>query len=96
MRVADAAEPVEDQVVRSIERQRVRRKVRELPRFEGKVLALRYGLGGDRPVTVRECAEYLRCSPALIHKTEHRALSALRDQYDYEEDAAKVLDRRRS
>lgn len=92
--LADPAEPVDDQVVRSIERQRVRRKVRELPRFEGKVLALRYGLDGDRPVSTRECARFLHCSPSLVHKTEQRALSTLRGQYDYENDAAEALDRR--
>lgn len=88
--VVDPAPSVEDSVISSIEAQRIRRSVRALPRFEGKVLALRYGLDGDRPVSVRECAEFLHCSPTLVHKTEWRALEALRCQFGPEGDEPKA------
>lgn len=84
--VADPAPPVVDQVVRSLEAQRIRRCVRGLPRFEGKVLTLRYGLDGAEPASIRECAEFLHCSPSLVHKTERRALEALQDQLVPEDD----------
>lgn len=78
--LVDPDQCVEDLVLRSVEAQMVRRRVRVLPRFEGKVLALRYGLDGEGPATVRDCARLLGCSPSLVHKTERRALEALRDE----------------
>lgn len=87
--VADPGQCVEDLVLRSLEAQMLRRSVRALPRFEGKVLALRYGLDGEGPATVRECARFLHCSPTLVHKTERRALEALRDQFEPDGDKPK-------
>lgn len=88
--VADPRPCVEDVVIRSLEAQALRRQVRALPRFEGKVVALRYGLDGERPATVRECARFLHCSPALVHKTEHRALGALRHELGPEDGEPKA------
>jgi RNA polymerase primary sigma factor len=67
----------EDEVAEGLASQTVLRVVKELPSPERDVLTLRYGLGGDEPVALREAGQKLGLSPERVRQVEDRALRKL-------------------
>jgi len=49
---------------------------------EKKIIVLRYGLNGNKPLTQREVADMLNISRSYISRIEKRALYLLRKRYD--------------
>ena len=54
----------------------------ELDDREKKVIVLRYGLNGDKPITQREVASILGVSRSYISRIETKALKTLRRKYE--------------
>lgn len=82
---AEVTDPVDvaEGVVISLERQRVRRRVREnLPPLERKLVALRFGLDGGEPLSTREIALRIGMSRQGVDKALARALARLRHALD--------------
>lgn len=50
----------------------------ELTSRERKIITLRYGLGGKKPLTQREIAELLKISRSYVSRIEKSALEKLR------------------
>ena len=78
--IADDAEGPEQEVTRELGGRTVRRVVRGLPSPERDVLALRYGLGGQDVVDLRETGRRLGLSGDNVRKIEERALRRLADE----------------
>jgi len=67
-----------DEAVRVVDAaDKVRRLLGKLPESERRVLSLRYGIGADRPMTLREVASALRTTPVKVRALEARALKRL-------------------
>ena len=77
--IADDAEGPEQEVTRELGGQTVQRVVDELPSPERDVLALRYGLGGQDVVDLREAGRRLGLSGDNVRQIEERALRRLAD-----------------
>ena len=54
----------------------------ELDEREKKIIILRYGLNGKKPLTQREVAKLLGISRSYISRIEKKALQVLRKRYD--------------
>jgi RNA polymerase sporulation-specific sigma factor len=54
----------------------------ELDDREKKVIVLRYGLNGEKPITQREVANMLGVSRSYISRIETKALKTLRRKYE--------------
>ena len=67
----------EETVEISLSRDELRRALNELPGREGDVLRLRYGLGDDEPMTLRDVGRAFGLSAERIRQIELRALSRL-------------------
>ena len=78
--IADDAEGPEEEVTRELGGQTVRRAVSELPSPERDVLSLRYGLGGQDVVDLRETGRRLGLSGDNVRQIEERALRRLADE----------------
>ena len=50
----------------------------ELEERERRIIRLRYGLGGEPPLTQRETAKHCRISRSYVSRIEKRALGQLR------------------
>ena len=77
--IASEAEGPEDEVTRTFGERVVQRVVNELPSPERDVLTLRFGLGGERVVGLRETGRRLGISGDRVQKIEDRALRRLAD-----------------
>jgi RNA polymerase sporulation-specific sigma factor len=88
LEVADPDADVHEAAVSSIEAARVRRMVRTLPVLERHVIAWRYGLAGQPPLTVREVAARLGIGKSTVADIEARALSRMRGAVGEEEPSA--------
>lgn len=71
---------VEDEAIRRVNMQQVRRAVRLLPERERMVLEMRYGLQGDKPLLQHEAAARLGVSRSYISRIESRAIARIRDE----------------
>ncbi len=49
---------------------------------ERRIIAMRYGLGGNAPLTQREVAAKLKISRSYVSRIEKKALGELREQFD--------------
>jgi RNA polymerase primary sigma factor len=82
-------EPVDEQVEVSLRESAVRRAVERLPEREHEVIAMRYGLNGDRePATTDAIARHMQLSPTRIRQLEAKALERLAAEREMEELAA--------
>jgi RNA polymerase primary sigma factor len=81
---SDAPEP-EEEVGAALGDARVRQVVAELPEDERTVIALRFGLTGDEPRSLREAGEALGISPDRTSRLEARALRRLADSGQLDE-----------
>lgn len=75
---------VDDDLAERVSLKEASRQVREcvesaLEPREGEIIRLRYGLGGARPLTQRECAEKLGISRSYVSRIEKRAVEKLRE-----------------
>lgn len=61
---------------------RVRRCVEELSPRESRVIRLRYGLEGGRPLTQREVAKCCGISRSYVSRIEKKALERMREAMD--------------
>ena len=75
--IADDAEGPEGEVTRELGDQTVQRVVSELPSPDRDVLAMRYGLGGEEVVDLRETGRRLGLSGGDVRQIEARALRRL-------------------
>jgi RNA polymerase sigma factor (sigma-70 family) len=57
---------------------------------EKQVLALRFGLGGSRELTLLEVGERLQLSKERVRQIQHKALKRLRSLATYDEGVAKL------
>ena len=77
----DLAERVGSEEIAS----QLRRAIRsELDEREARVILLRYGLGGRKPLTQRETAKLCRISRSYVSRIEKRALEKLREALEGE------------
>ncbi len=76
-------EPMEDAVILSIEKARLRRALRALDTFDAWVLNARFGLDRDR-LSIRELADHFGCAHTTVLRMERRALDRLRAIYGEE------------
>lgn len=60
---------------------RLRQLVKALPQRDARILAMRYGLGGEKEQTQQEVARRLGISRSYVSRIEKRALHALRVQW---------------
>jgi len=63
---------------------RLRRHVAAMGMRERVVLTLRYGLGGSRPLTLRQVGDALQISRERVRQIEHRALRDLKRLLEHE------------
>jgi RNA polymerase primary sigma factor len=71
-------QPVEEEVELSLRESAVRRAVQRLPEREHDVIAMRYGINGDRePASTEAIARHLKVSPTRVRQLEARALERL-------------------
>ncbi|MBX6377147.1 MAG: sigma-70 family RNA polymerase sigma factor [Clostridia bacterium] len=75
--LSDDSDGVADVVGRQLQVDRLRRLLRLLGRRELRVLALRYGLGGNSERTQREIASQLGISRSYVSRIEKRAVQKL-------------------
>ncbi|MBQ7454996.1 MAG: RNA polymerase sporulation sigma factor SigK, partial [Clostridia bacterium] len=71
---------VEDEAIRRVNMQQVRRALHNLPPRERTVLELRYGLLGGKPLMQHEVAEKLGISRSYVSRIETRAIARVRDE----------------
>jgi len=74
----------EDDILERISKSEISRNVREnidkiLPEREARIIKLRYGIGGKRPLTQREVAKLCGISRSYVSRIEKKALESLRD-----------------
>lgn len=74
---------VEDDLAERVSMKESARAVRrcvesELTERESEIIRARYGLGGDTPLTQRECAARLGISRSYVSRIEKRAIEKLR------------------
>ena len=74
------ADQVEDEAIRRVNMQQVRRAVQTLPARERMVLEMRYGLLGGKPLMQHEAAARLGISRSYISRIESRAIQRIRDE----------------
>ncbi|MGN0763014.1 MAG: sigma-70 family RNA polymerase sigma factor [Aristaeellaceae bacterium] len=68
---------LEEEVIRKVTLERVRRVLRLLPARERLVLEMRYGLNGEEPVTQKEVGLRLHVSRSYVSRIEKKALEKL-------------------
>ena len=71
---------VEDEAIRRLSMQQVRRVLKSLPDRERAVLEMRYGLLGGKPLMQHETAEKLGISRSYVSRIETRAIARIRDE----------------
>ena len=74
------ADQVEDEAIRRVNMQQVRRALKTLPARERTVLEMRYGLAGGKALMQHEVAEKLGISRSYVSRIETRAIALVRDQ----------------
>jgi RNA polymerase primary sigma factor len=57
----------------------VRAAVGNLPQLQRQVIELRFGFGGEHPLTLSEIADRLNVTPQVVQSTQRAALVALRE-----------------
>ncbi len=70
---------VEDDAIRRMSMQQVRRALEKLPAREKMVLEMRYGLLGGAPLMQHEVAQKLGISRSYVSRLETRAITLIRD-----------------
>ena len=72
-----------DDVEIKIRTQRVLNFVKNsLTARERRIITMRYGLGGKKPLTQRETAEYLGISRSYVSRLEKSAIEKLRGEFE--------------
>ena len=79
--VIDPNSDVHQGAVISIERARLRRALRQLPKLERRILQHRYGLDGVPELSTRQIAQQLGIPRSTVWDTEQRALELLRQDF---------------
>jgi RNA polymerase primary sigma factor len=67
----------DDEVAAAIDDELVRRAVGDLPEAERNVLTLRFGLGSEQPIALRETGRRLGLSSERVRQIEDQALKRL-------------------
>ena len=75
--VVDDTPLPEDEAGRRAEARTIERAVRRLPREQREIVSLRFGLGGDAPLTVADVSSRLGLSRAKTQELERSALARL-------------------
>lgn len=70
--------PVDELVTRRLLQTSMERALEELPARQALVVRMRYGLGGDQPLTLETIAQKLRLSRERVRQIERDAFSCLR------------------
>ena len=74
---------IADDIEVKIRTQRMMRLVRTaLSARERRIITMRYGLGGEKPLTQRETAERLGISRSYVSRLEKSAISKLRGEFE--------------
>ena len=81
---SDRPQP-EDEVGSALADAQVREAVRDLPEAERNVVALRFGLTGDEPRSLRQAGAQLGISAERARRLEQQALSRLAQTAELEE-----------
>ncbi len=78
--VADTNNPrPEDSVMGNDEINLLMRLLTEIDDRAARILRLRYGLGGEDPMTLKEIGEHIGLTRERVRQIEHEALRKLRD-----------------
>jgi RNA polymerase primary sigma factor len=75
--LASDATPVDEEVQLAARDDALHRALERLPEAERRVVALRYGIGGDDPTPLREAGRRLGISSDAVRKLERKALAEL-------------------
>lgn len=73
---------VEDEVIRRVSMEKVRRAIGKLPRREKTVILMRYGLLDGRQYAQHQVAQVLGVSRSYVSRLESRAVSSIREELD--------------
>jgi RNA polymerase primary sigma factor len=84
---SDAPEPLEEVAV-ELEEASIRRALERLDDNARRVIEMRFGLGGQEPLTLREVAKRMGLSPEGVRKLERRALRRLAEERELQALAA--------
>jgi RNA polymerase primary sigma factor len=84
---SDAPEPLEEVAV-ELEEASIRRALERLDENARRVIEMRFGLGGQEPLTLREVAKRMGLSPEGVRKLERRALRRLAEERELQALAA--------
>jgi RNA polymerase primary sigma factor len=84
---SDAPEPLEEVAV-ELEEESIRRALERLDDNARRVIEMRFGLGGQEPLTLREVAKRMGLSPEGVRKLERRALRRLAEERELQALAA--------
>jgi RNA polymerase primary sigma factor len=75
--IEGGAPPVDEEVEVSLSEELLRRTIDDLPGTEREVIRLRFGLGGEEPMPLRETGRRLGVSAERVRQLEARALKKL-------------------
>ena len=78
--VSSGPEPVESAASQE-SGEGLRAALKQLPERDAEIVNLYYGVGGNRPLNVRQIGEKIGLSGARVHQILHGALDKLRDQH---------------
>jgi RNA polymerase primary sigma factor len=84
---SDAPEPLEE-VALELEEESIHRALERLDPNARRVIEMRFGLGGQEPLTLREVAKRMDLSPEGVRKLERRALRRLAEERELQALAA--------
>jgi RNA polymerase primary sigma factor len=84
---SDAPSPLEEVAV-ELEEKSIQRALERLDDNARRVIEMRFGLGGQEPLTLREVAKRMDLSPEGVRKLERRALRKLADERELQALAA--------
>jgi RNA polymerase primary sigma factor len=80
--IAEAGPDVPDTAEAETASERVNALLAKLTPDEGEIVAFRYGLGGQRPHTLRETADHVGLTSARVRRLEERAFGRLRENLE--------------
>ncbi|MBE5776558.1 MAG: sigma-70 family RNA polymerase sigma factor [Clostridiales bacterium] len=73
---------VEDEVIRRVSMEKVRRAIGKLPRREKTVISMRYGLLDGRQYAQHQVAQVLGVSRSYVSRLESRAVRSIREELE--------------
>ena len=77
----ESIDPINSAISRKSIREERQDSLASLSGSQKKVILLRFGLGGEKPLTLREIADEMGVSESTVNRRVQEALKILREQY---------------